>query len=39
MLKRCVFRDDFKVSIGWQVLTAGSSEFQAIGPTELKGDL
>ena len=39
MLKRCVFRDDLKVSIGWQVLPAGSSEFQSIGLAELKGDL
>ena len=38
-LKRCVFRDDLKVSIGWQVLTLDGSEFQANGPAELKDDL
>ena len=39
MLKRCVFRDDLKLSIGWLVLTASSNEFQAIQAAELKDDL
>ena len=39
MLRRCVFRDDLKLTIGWLVLTASSNEFQAIRPAELKDDL
>ena len=36
MLKRCVFRDDLKLSIGWLVLTVSGNEFKTTGPAELK---